>query len=248
MITVIIDFSPFEETKTKGAPGYPLRTKMLSVNIWRLVVLLFTALNVLAVNQTETTKKPVERTKAAAKLTHDRRHRRRHCSSSSSSSSCESSSSSSFCPPRCCEEKAVETVRRMVKQWPDYVNTGNIGFLIENWVMPDATITVTGDPFTDRCDTHVDSFMDYLFYRDNARILYDLINIKTIKYRRDGSVLAIFVIAAGVKGHNLALYNESWLFYPRKGCNYALSEAAEVKVGCLEQDPAYNFNNMKKQF
>lgn len=136
----------------------------------------------------------------------------------------------------------------MIKQWPDYVNTGNVEYILKNWVMPDTTITVTGDPIVARCDTRVESFVDYLFYRDTARILYDLVNIKTIKFRKDGSVLAVFVIAAGVKGHNLALYNESWLFYPRKGCNYALSEAVEVKVGCLEQDPSYNFNNMKKQF
>jgi hypothetical protein len=129
----------------------------------------------------------------------------------------------------------------MVKQWPDYVNTGNVDFLLNHWILPDTTITVTGDPLVSRCEPRIESYVDYLFYRDTARILWDVVNIKTLKYRRDGSVLAIFVIAAGVKGHNLALYNESWLFYPQCGCDYALSEAAEVKVACLDQEPNPNF-------
>lgn len=134
----------------------------------------------------------------------------------------------------------------MIKQWPDYVNTGNIDYLIKNWIFKGALITVTGDPLQDKCDTRVESMLDYLYYRDTARILGDLVNIKTIQYQRNGGVLAVFVMAFGYKGHNLELFNESWLFSPKCGCDYALAEAAEIKVGCLKQDPVFAFNECRK--
>lgn len=138
---------------------------------------------------------------------------------------------------QCTPEKSVEAVRKLVKQWPDYVNTGNIDFLLKNWVQKGATIETIGDPFNDRCDRRLESVLDYLYYRDNERILSDLVNIKTIQYQRDGSVVAVFVLAAGIKGHNLALYNENWVFVPREGCDFRLAKAQETKVECLSQDP-----------
>lgn len=132
----------------------------------------------------------------------------------------------------------------MVKQWPDYINTGNPGYLLKHWILPDASISVTGDPIITGCDTRVEPVIDHIYQWQEARINWDIVSIKTIKYRRDGTVLAVFVIAAGVKGHDLALYNESWLFYPRRGCDYALAEASEVRVGCLDQDPDFCFNDL----
>ena len=138
---------------------------------------------------------------------------------------------------KCCpEEKAIEVVRRIVKTWPDYANTGNTDYIVTHLIDPDASITVTGDPLNNLCDTRVESVVDYLFSRQDARILSDVVNIKSIKYKEcDGSVYVNFVQAAGVRGHNLALYNVSWVFYPKCGCDYVLAEAAEIRVACLDQ-------------
>ncbi len=146
-------------------------------------------------------------------------------------------------PKKCDPERAVENVRRMIKQWPDYVNTGNVDYLIKNWIFRDATITVTGEPLAESCETRVESMLDYLYYRDSARILGDIVNIKAIQYKKNGDVIAVFVMAAGFKGHDLELYNESWIFSPKSGCDYALSEAAEIKVGCLSQEPVCYFHH-----
>lgn len=136
----------------------------------------------------------------------------------------------------CSEEKAIEAVRRIVKTWPDYANTGNTDYIVTHLIDPDASITVTGDPLGNLCDTRVESMVDYLYNRQDARILSDVVNIKSIKYKEcDGSVYVNFVQAAGVRGHNLALYNMSWVFYPKCGCEYVLAEAAEIRVACLDQ-------------
>lgn len=204
---------------------------MTTMRIFFILATLFTAL--LALNAELKGKKP---------------GRGRHCKPRPVCSSSSSSSSSSSCSTSihgCCDpEEAIEVVRKMVKQWPDYINTGNSGYLIKHWILPDASISVTGDPIIAGCDTRIEPVVDHIQLWEEARINWDIVNIKTIKYRRDGTVLAVFVIAAGVKGHNLALYNESWLFYPRQGCDYALAEASEIRVGCLDQNPDFCFNDL----
>lgn len=150
-------------------------------------------------------------------------------------------------PKRCSSEKAIQVVRQMIKQWPDYVNTANAEFLLKNWVERGATIETVGDPFNLRCENRVESFADYLFFRESTRVLSDVVNIKSLQYRKDGSVRANFVLAAGIKGHNLALYNEDWTFYPKCGCDYVVSEGYEIKMACLDQSLMNNFDSHCKR-
>lgn len=138
---------------------------------------------------------------------------------------------------QCAEEEAIEVVRRIVKQWPDYVNTGNQQFLINNWMTHDASITETGSPLDSFCQTVTKRFAEKLREDRLAKILSETVNIKRIRMNGcDENVIANFVLAAGHRGFNLSLSNESWVFTSKCGCDYRVSEAVSVKLECVKQE------------
>jgi hypothetical protein len=138
---------------------------------------------------------------------------------------------------QCPEEEAIEVVRRIVKQWPDYVNTGNQKFLIKNWMTCDASITETGSPLDSFCQTMTSRLAEKLREDRLAKILSETVNIKRIRMNGcDENVIANFVLASGHRGFNLSLSNESWIFTSKCGCDYRVSEAVSVKLECVKQE------------
>lgn len=139
--------------------------------------------------------------------------------------------------PKCDEDEAVEIVRKIVKQWPDYVNTGNQKFLIKNWINCEASITQTGSALDSFCQTTTNLLVDKLAEDRILQVLSETVNVKRIRLNEcNENVIANFVLASGHRGFNLSLSNESWVFTNKHGCDYRVSEAVSVKLECLKQE------------
>lgn len=135
---------------------------------------------------------------------------------------------------QCNPEKAQARAVKIVQEWSSYVNTGNIQYLINNYMQVGASVVTTGAVNSNLCNVVTADLAAQLMNDVQANIKGDVLTIKEVKYLpKTGHVEVYFTMLQGVDAVNMTMVSAKWLFKSHSGCDYRVSEQANTFFPCL---------------
>lgn len=134
----------------------------------------------------------------------------------------------------CCPEKAQARAVKIVQEWSSYVNTGNIQFLINNYIQVGAAVVTTGTVNSNLCNVVTADLGKQLANDVAAGIKGDVLTIKEVKFLpKSGHVEVFFTMLQGIEAANMTMVSAKWLFKSHTGCDYRVAEQTNTFFPCL---------------
>lgn len=136
--------------------------------------------------------------------------------------------------PQCSPEKAQARCVKIVQEWSSYVNTGNIQYLVNNYMQVGAAVTTTGTVNTNLCNVVTADLAAQLAADVQAGIQGDVLTIKEVKQLpKSGHVEVYFTMLQGVGASEMTMVSAKWLFKAPGGCDYRVAEQVNTFFPCL---------------
>jgi len=134
----------------------------------------------------------------------------------------------------CSTEKSQARAVKIVQEWSSYVNTGNVQYLINNYIQIAASSVTTGSVNTNLCNVLTADLGAQLAADVRAGIKGDVLTIKEVKHLpKTGNVEVYFTILQGVEAANMTMVSAKWLFKAHSGCDYRVAEQVNTYFPCL---------------
>lgn len=134
----------------------------------------------------------------------------------------------------CNQDKAQARCVKIVQEWASFINTGNLQYLVNNYIQVGAALTVTGAVGTNTC-TVINADLVQALQKDiDAKIKGEVITIKEVRYLpKTGYVEVHFTNMQGVNGEDMTLADNKWMFKAPSDCDYRVSSQVNVFYPCL---------------
>jgi hypothetical protein len=134
----------------------------------------------------------------------------------------------------CSAEKAQARCVKIVQEWSSFVNSGNLQYLVNNYIQVGASLTVTGAVNTNTCAVVTTDLAQALTADIEAKIKGDVLTIKEVKYLpKSGNVEVHFTSLQGVDATDMSLVDNKWVFKSHCACDYRVSSQTNVFFPCL---------------
>ncbi len=137
-------------------------------------------------------------------------------------------------PQLCNPEKAQARCVKIIQEWSSYVNTGNVQYLINNYIQVGASVTTTGTVNSNLCNVVTADLGQQLKADVVGNIKGDVLTIKEVKYLpKNGHVEVYFTQLQGVDAANMTLVSSKWLFKAQSDCDYKVADQQNTFFPCL---------------
>lgn len=134
----------------------------------------------------------------------------------------------------CSPEKAQARCVKIVQEWSSFVNSGNLQFLVNNYIQVGASLTVTGAVNTNTCSVVTSDLAQALTADIEAKIKGDVLTIKEVKFLpKSGNVEVHFTSLQGVDATDMSLVDNKWTFKSHCACDYRVASQTNVFFPCL---------------